>query len=307
MKKYLLLRDNKESGPYSFGEITLNGLKTYDLIWIEGQSSEWKYPAEIDELKNFVRDEQASFIKEKNVFVSLPSNFSLKKKKEVDESYLYPVNEAEPVLETSYVKPLEELKENYSSYQQNKPNRKRRLFHSNVGNVTAVFIGVMLSAFIVKKMVDDSIAAPSEESIAAIPIIDHEPPADNSESYKNAIVTEIVPVFKSNKKTVVKHKDIKKQLSVKNNQYKVGLFGGINGLQLTVFNASPHFVDKVIVTVDFLRPNGEVVQSENVMFSAIKSKDAQTIAIPGTNRGVKVRYRILKVYSHEYEVAQREA
>lgn len=308
MKKYLLLRDNEESGPFSFEEITSKGLKAYDLIWIEGESSGWKYPVEIDELKNFVHDEPVCFTKEKNVFVSLPSNFSLKKRKEeVDEKYSYPINEGEPVLETNYLQPLEELKENYSSYQQNKPRHKTKLFHPNIGNVAAVFIGVMLSAFIIKKMVDDSITTPSEESIAAIPITDREPAPDNSENFKNAIVMEIVPVFKPNKKTTLKHKDIKKQLTIKNNQYKVGLFGGINGLQLTVFNASPHFVDKVIVTVDFLRPNGEVVQSENVLFSSIKSKDAQTISIPGSNRGVKVRYRILKVYSHDYEVSQREA
>jgi len=53
MQTYLLLRDNKQSGPFSFDELTAKGLKAYDLIWIEGKSAAWRYPSEIQELKPF--------------------------------------------------------------------------------------------------------------------------------------------------------------------------------------------------------------------------------------------------------------
>lgn len=50
---YLLLRDNKESGPYTFDELKAKGLKAYDLVWIEGRSAAWRYPCEIEELSAF--------------------------------------------------------------------------------------------------------------------------------------------------------------------------------------------------------------------------------------------------------------
>jgi len=53
MSTYLLLRDNKQSGPYSFDELKEKGLKAYDLVWIEGRSAAWRYPSEIDELSAF--------------------------------------------------------------------------------------------------------------------------------------------------------------------------------------------------------------------------------------------------------------
>jgi hypothetical protein len=53
MKEYRLLRNNKESGPYSTGELIQMGLKAYDLVWIEGKSASWRYPSEIAELKPF--------------------------------------------------------------------------------------------------------------------------------------------------------------------------------------------------------------------------------------------------------------
>src|SRR5215213_5626980 len=53
MKKFLLLRNNKQSGPYSTEELQEMGLKPYDLIWVEGKSAAWRYPGEVDDLKAF--------------------------------------------------------------------------------------------------------------------------------------------------------------------------------------------------------------------------------------------------------------
>jgi hypothetical protein len=53
MNKYLLLRDNKQTGPYTAKELAEKGLKPYDLVWVEGKSAAWRYPGEIDELKSF--------------------------------------------------------------------------------------------------------------------------------------------------------------------------------------------------------------------------------------------------------------
>lgn len=53
MKKYLLLRDNRQTGPYTIDDIRAFGLKPYDLVWVDGRSAAWRYPGEIDEFKSF--------------------------------------------------------------------------------------------------------------------------------------------------------------------------------------------------------------------------------------------------------------
>ena len=53
MTSYLLLRDNRESGPFTLDELRSAGLKPYDLIWVQGRSAAWRYPSEIEELKEF--------------------------------------------------------------------------------------------------------------------------------------------------------------------------------------------------------------------------------------------------------------
>src|SRR5258708_32892356 len=53
MTKYLLLRDNKESGPYSFDELKAKGLRAYELVWVENKSGAWRYPTKVEELSSF--------------------------------------------------------------------------------------------------------------------------------------------------------------------------------------------------------------------------------------------------------------
>lgn len=53
-KVYRLLRNNKEQGPFTPEELITQGLKPYDLIWIDGRSAAWRYPGEMNEFKNYV-------------------------------------------------------------------------------------------------------------------------------------------------------------------------------------------------------------------------------------------------------------
>jgi hypothetical protein len=53
MTSYLLLRNNKEKGPFSLEELIQHGLKPYDLVWVNGKSAAWRYPGEIAELKEY--------------------------------------------------------------------------------------------------------------------------------------------------------------------------------------------------------------------------------------------------------------
>ena len=53
MATYLLLRDNKETGPFSMNDLLNVGLKPYDLVWVQGKSAAWRYPSEVEELKPY--------------------------------------------------------------------------------------------------------------------------------------------------------------------------------------------------------------------------------------------------------------
>lgn len=51
MKTYLLLRNNKQTGPYTATCLLQMDLQEFDLIWTEGESITWKYPSEMAEFR----------------------------------------------------------------------------------------------------------------------------------------------------------------------------------------------------------------------------------------------------------------
>jgi hypothetical protein len=83
MPGYLLLRSNKESGPFALQELITLGLKPYDLVWVEGKSAAWRYPGEIAELKPYapVMEEQPydRFYKKKNQQVNTDETVTTEK------------------------------------------------------------------------------------------------------------------------------------------------------------------------------------------------------------------------------------
>jgi len=61
MKKYVLVRDNKQFGPYSLEEIKAAELRPSDLVREEHFSTEWQYPNQITELKHYVKEQPADY------------------------------------------------------------------------------------------------------------------------------------------------------------------------------------------------------------------------------------------------------
>ena len=54
---FRLLRNNKETGPFSLDELLQHSLKPYDLVWVEGKCAGWRYPSELEMLKPYLNED----------------------------------------------------------------------------------------------------------------------------------------------------------------------------------------------------------------------------------------------------------
>ena len=318
MKCYLLLRDNVETGPYDLAEISTRQLLPTDLIWVEGSSHSWRFPAEIAELAHLVQHQQpepatkgktdvsGNIPESKNVFVALPQP-------QVALTALHPVDNMEDAeLETSFVQPLDELKAKYEAFQQQRRFQfSRKGKNSNVIWMAALFAGLLGGAFMIKKMVD---AAGDKEgrslASAALPAkaFPNSSQKEADAAYSNALSTEMVPVDTTAEKPIeVKKKvNLKKLVTLSASEFKKGVFGGINDLELKVRNKSDHVLDKVAIEVAYLKPNGEVIKKENYTLKAVAPKSTKNLVIPPSKRGVDIKYRITNIKSHDANMALRE-
>ena len=89
------------------------------------------------------------------------------------------------------------------------------------------------------------------------------------------------------------------QLSVGANNYVVGTFGGISGLQVTVTNRSAYPLDMVVVEVQYIQANKKTYRTENLVFRGIASGTSLMLEAPKSSRGIKVQYKITTISSKE--------
>jgi hypothetical protein len=281
MSKYLLLRNNQQTGPHSLEDLQTRGLRSTDLIWIQGKSDGWTYAPEVEELAGFIEE----------ISNSSPEV------QDVSATTAIPSYRGQFTLETKYTRPLDEIKEIYVHHLQKKG--KTKVYKTAL--VLSVLVTLVLSGLLIRKIMDKP--EPVQIKIATAPPAVSEP-ITNSENFQNALSKEFIPIETKPKKA--KPKDIKKLVSVQANDYRVKLLGGINDLKLTVQNYSDHLLDKVVVKVDYLKPKGEVINSELVTIRNIKSQDVKTIDVPPSSRGVKIKYTILSIHSQEYKTILEE-
>jgi len=286
MKKYWLKRNGKESGPYSLEEMILLQPGFFDLIR-EPESNSWQYVIETEALKKAILQPQLPF----------KSVFGL-------------ATDPELVSETTKSQPFEAAKENYDEFVESKALWLKNFFRKQRAlKIAAVFIGLVLSAFFIKKLVDGVVEKTfnTEKKAAHLPLISKEIVA--GKDYQNALVTTVVPSVSKEKKILLKPanpRDIRKQVKLERNDYTVRYFGGISGLKLTVSNKSGHFVNRVELEINYLERNGDVIETNNYQVRAMKPHSSQTLSVPPSKKGVKVTCRIINIYARQYHSLLKE-
>jgi hypothetical protein len=95
-------------------------------------------------------------------------------------------------------------------------------------------------------------------------------------------------------------RNIRDFVSVKSNDYVRGAFGGIRGLELTVYNKSSYLLDEVSVELQIIKPSEQPLRTDIITFRNISANGAVTVRVPDSQRGIRVDYRITNVESKQF-------
>jgi hypothetical protein len=403
MNKYLLLRDNKQSGPYTVPELAEKGIKPYDLVWLDGKSIAWRYPGEIEELKPYAplveeqpfdrfykkpesitkaapatctvqhsvyepkieTQETDSSIPQKKVYINFPVGNAPQQKIVAEKKITFHEPVPEPVTsptfaeKTNYIQPAERV-----SYKKNEQQTNKKFIYYAVA-AAAILIGFVTVLLInnnqqqqrlkelntivkeieskkandiatqttqVKNTVpspepvqpqtsetivnpellannDYSKPAPKEsvpQSEAAVTVPKKVvQPAESSSgvTFKERPVLRrtdnepaAVPVTQNNEPAPASE-NIYKQVSVKPNNYKTGVLGGISNLQFEITNNSKRELQKVAIEIKYLGPEKKVVNTQTVYIENVSAGGHATIDVPKSKRGVSINYTITDIKS----------
>ncbi|WP_447641482.1 MULTISPECIES: hypothetical protein [Chitinophagaceae] len=139
MNFYRVLRDNKELGPFSLEEIKKLGLKSSDLVWIDGQSAAWRFPDEVPGLlvhiestskaEGSVQDNEQSIVNKPKKRYRLTADHRMVEitEEEARSSHLPRIEEQPPAPKNERIAPPVEEKNKQSDFVpfENEPFSKR--------------------------------------------------------------------------------------------------------------------------------------------------------------------------------------
>lgn len=89
----------------------------------------------------------------------------------------------------------------------------------------------------------------------------------------------------------------KQYISVNTGDYKTGFLGGIKNLKVQVRNQTEYPLDNAVVSVQYLRNNGDVFKTEQYTVHNIPAKGVQSVQASDSRKGGKVNIRLMSVTS----------
>ena len=86
-------------------------------------------------------------------------------------------------------------------------------------------------------------------------------------------------------------------IAVSTNDYRTGFLGGIKNLELIVRNQTEYPLDNVVVTVQYLRSNGEAFKTEQYTINEVPAKGTRAVEAAGSRKGMKVQLKLMSITS----------
>jgi hypothetical protein len=81
-------------------------------------------------------------------------------------------------------------------------------------------------------------------------------------------------------------KNIYEQVRAEASAYKVGVFGGVSDLDITLVNTSLYTLDQVAVEVKYYGMEKKLVKTQTIIFNGVPPGKRRTLEVPKTNRGI---------------------
>ncbi|WP_290796738.1 hypothetical protein [Flavihumibacter sp. UBA7668] len=326
MQHYRLLRNNKESGPYTWKELAHLPLKPYDLVWVDGKSAAWRYPSELPEFKELAPAVEEDFYRifhknpaekneeeipsvisqpqkkeqyqqnpKKSITVILPEKASSSKREPVLQVAHLPEKKAEltPLIETP--SKATELAADPVIDQiqfQPKPQLKNYLPAGFNRIAMAVLFAINLF-FVIRYFNGRNIEFGSNEPGT---ILQTESPAlipaiqTNNEHSNEQDIPNSLPA-----NPALEFAALRRHLSIRPDEINVGMFGGINHLVLTVKNSHSQPIEDIKIAVDFLEKDQTLHHSEMVIVEKIEASSSLSVKVPTNGKGRSVQTRIIGI------------
>lgn len=86
-------------------------------------------------------------------------------------------------------------------------------------------------------------------------------------------------------------------IAASTSDYRTGFLGGIKDLKVSVRNQTEYPLDNAVVSVQYLRGNGDVFKTEQYTINNIPAKGTQSVSAANSRKGQKVQLKLISITS----------
>ncbi|ULQ53969.1 hypothetical protein [Flavihumibacter fluvii] len=311
MQRYRLLRNNRESGPYSQQDLIDLGLKAYDLIWMEGKSSSWKYPSEVESLKPFAPPATDDFYvlfhtpklaHQDKAPASITTTSTTTTPKIASRRYvsvILPTSVPDFVASTpkpssqSVIQAKEEHLTEIFKDDSKIAVPETIPYKSNFRYLIAAAFLVLLATGIYFGTAPENVPADHPDIADQLPGSMVSLTSTVSETGEKSNDPSDPPALRPNK--LLEFAAVKRFVQVSPADYQVGFFGGIAGLHITVKNSGMSRLTNIVIAVDYIVSNKSIHHTEKITIPAIDPQKSITVAAPDSYEGIAIQTRVIGV------------
>jgi len=89
----------------------------------------------------------------------------------------------------------------------------------------------------------------------------------------------------------------KQFIAVNTSDYRTGFLGGIKDLQVIVRNQTEYPLDNVVVSVQYMKGNGDVFKTEQYTINDVPAKGTKSVSASSSRKGQKVALKLVSITS----------
>lgn len=258
MKKFYIMNGQNQEGPFDIEQLKLLNVKKDTPVWFDGIQN-WTTAEKVEDLKSI-----------------LPINVSPPK-------FENPTQNNFASTPPNFTNSANNSNQNFNPQNEfPKSNLKRNLI---IGG--AILIGLVIIGFISNNSQSNSYD--SEPSFNADGTENTSNSAAESERQRiNAAITKKNMNFRNNWQTY---------LIATTNQYQYRGIGGIFNLAVIFTNNTDCKMDEIKVDVNYIKEDGEIYKTENVVFYNVLPGTQQREQAPDSERGTSVQLEVSQAYS----------
>ena len=328
MADYFIVKEGQASGPFALADLPLHGLAPHTLVWTEGMA-DWAPATAVPAVEALLPKPEPPPIPAPMPPPVAPPHVAAPQPPPIVRHVLTPDEPAtEPAPRRAMQNPAPKMQQQVAPHAPNLPQTSEERYGqakstAGMGSrrtwiVIGVVVALLLTFILVLNLMSSRARSAEEirnEDVARqvaqkqrqLALQDSLARIESARNAREAAHADSLANINRQKEYAANKIYDLVTASVNGNVGVDEVLGGLSGIVVTFKNESEYVMDDVYADVQYLKGNGDVLQTKRVHVAKLQPKSSKTAEAPDSDRGKEVKAKVVGLVSRALELNKQPA